>query len=339
MIGHINNSEIGLSVRTKLNQIIDFVDAYNAAPHILSNGIDSIASAGTDVLNIGATNANVINYGNASTVHNFLGTAIYELQVNSYVEDKLITLNYGSSIASGIGVGFEIEENSVITGYFKTNAARNGFSILTPAIAYKADVNLDLLTANRNFSLPNNSGTLALISQTITNGVTDKAPSEDTVFDVLDGKLTRLFTNTTDSAPHTGTLTNTLIWSEDISNKLISGDIAEVITEVVRVSGLTAATIRYYLNSSASLSGATQIGIYSYGFSGLNIADFRRQLVVKSSTLIRVNATVSSTLNDYYAAGNYADVTVNLASLHIIFAITLGNTGDQFLVSSRKMIK
>jgi len=149
-----------------------------------------------------------------------------------------------------------------------------------------------------------------------------------------------IFTNTTDSPPHTGTLINTLIWSEDISNKLNSGDIAEVISQVVRVSGSTAATIRYYLNSSASLSGATQIGIYTYGFSGLNIADFRRQLVVKSSTLIRVNGTVSGTLlNDYIAFGNYADVTVDLASLHIIFAIALGNTGDQFFVSSRKMIK
>ena len=155
----------------------------------------------------------------------------------------------------------------------------------------------------------------------------------------ITGGQNQIFTNTTDSATHTGTLTNTLIWSENISNKLISGDIAEVISQVVRVSGSTAATIRYYLNSSASLSGATQIGIYTYGFSGLNIADFRRQLVDKSSTIIRVNSTLSSTLNDYFAASNYADVTVDLASLHIIFAIALGNTGDQFLVSSRKMIK
>jgi hypothetical protein len=155
----------------------------------------------------------------------------------------------------------------------------------------------------------------------------------------LTGTQNKIFIDTNDSATHTGTLTNTIIWSEDISNKLNSGDIAEVISQVVRVSGSTSATIRYYLNSSASLSGATQIGIYLYGFSGLNIADFRRQLVVKSSTLIRVNATTSSTLNDYFAASNYADVTVDLTSLHIIFAIALGNTSDQFLVSSRQMIK
>ena len=109
----------------------------NASINFNSNqGIDTSATVGTDVLNIGATNANIINYGNASTIHNFLGTAIYELQVNSYVTDKLMTLNYGGAAASGIGVGFEIEENSTITGYFKTNAARDGYTFLAPANAF-----------------------------------------------------------------------------------------------------------------------------------------------------------------------------------------------------------
>ncbi len=136
-------------------------------------GIDTTATGGSDILNIGATNANVINYGNSSTTHNFLGVAIYELQVNSYVTDKLITLNYGGSAASGIGVGFEVEENAIITGYFKTNAARNGFSILTPAIAYKADLNLNLLSADRAYSLPNVSGTIITTGDTgtVTNTI------------------------------------------------------------------------------------------------------------------------------------------------------------------------
>lgn len=168
-----------------------------------------------------------------------------------------------------------------------------------------------------------------------------KYPSVKAVYDWATSLSVKkiLFSKTTNTSIHTGTLTNTIIWSEDISNKLSSGDIAELISDVVRVSGSTPATIRYYLNSSASLSGATQIGIYTYGFSGLNIVDFRRQLIVKSSTIIRVKGSLSSTLNDYYGFSNYVDVTVNLASLHVIFAINLGNTGDQFLVSSIKMEK
>jgi len=46
---------------------------------------------------------------------------------------KLITLNKGGAAASGNGVGFEIEENGGITGYFKTNSARTGFEFRSPA--------------------------------------------------------------------------------------------------------------------------------------------------------------------------------------------------------------
>jgi hypothetical protein len=159
-----------------------------------SYGIDSIATGGSDVLNIGATNANVINYGNSSTTHNFLGTAIYEMQVNSYVTDKLMTLNYGGTVASGIGVGFEIEENSVVTGYFKTNAARNAFSILTPSIAYKCDLSLANLTADRIIKFPDATGTLVLAGTTLASyGITDAQP--------LDSDLTTIagLTATTDN--------------------------------------------------------------------------------------------------------------------------------------------
>ena len=125
-------------------------------------GIDSRATGGSDVLNIGATNADVINYGNSATVHNFLGTAIYELQVNSYVTDKVITLNYGGATSSGIGVGFEVQENSVITGYFKTSADRTGFSLKAPSIAYIADLSTSLLSASRVYNLPDSAGTFVV---------------------------------------------------------------------------------------------------------------------------------------------------------------------------------
>ncbi len=128
-----------------------------------SYGIDSVATGGSDVLNIGATNANVINYGNSSTIHNFLGTAIYELQVNSYVTDKLMTLNYGGTAGSGIGVGFEIEENAIITGYQKTNAARTGWSFKAPANTDYTDLVFSASTP-RTITFPNATGTVALTS-------------------------------------------------------------------------------------------------------------------------------------------------------------------------------
>jgi len=143
-------------------------------------GIDTTATGGTDVLNIGATNANVINYGNSSTTHNFLGTAIYELQVNSYVEDKLITLNYGGSVGSGIGVGFEIEEDNLITGFLKTNATRDGFSFQAPSIVHTAHFLFSSFTADRTFDLPDSSGTLALQSWVSSGYVPYTGATQDT---------------------------------------------------------------------------------------------------------------------------------------------------------------
>jgi hypothetical protein len=139
-------------------------------------GIDT--NLNTETLNIGATNALVINYGNAGTTHNFLGTAIYELQVNSYVEDKLMTLNYGGAVSSAIGVGFEMEENGIITGYLKTNAARSGYSFKAPAIGFVADLSLASLSANRIFTLPDVAGTVALINggQTFSSAVWNGTP-------------------------------------------------------------------------------------------------------------------------------------------------------------------
>lgn len=135
------------------NQLLKYVSpTHQFSGDFIING--SVFTIGADVINIGKSGA----------IINFLGAALYEYQANQYVLDKLITLNYGGAAASGVGVGFEIEENSVIVGFIKSNAARNGFSLLTPAIAFKADLNLDLLTANRDFSLPNTSGTIALIA-------------------------------------------------------------------------------------------------------------------------------------------------------------------------------
>ncbi len=133
-------------------------------------GIDTTATGGTDILNIGATNADVVNIGRSGGTVNILGAVLNEYETNAYVTDKLITLNSGGAVASASATGFEIEENAIITGYIKTSATRNGFEILTPAIAYKATLLFTSLTADKIFTFPNNSGTFALLTDIPTLG-------------------------------------------------------------------------------------------------------------------------------------------------------------------------
>jgi hypothetical protein len=169
VLGNNANVGIGISSPTYKLHVVgsgSFTDLY-------SGSLDIIATGGTDTLNIGTGNADVINIGRSGATVNILGTALYEYAANQYVLDKLITLNYNGAAASAVGTGFEIEENSIITGYFKTNSTRNGYDILSPAIAYKSNLSLASLTADRTHTLPDASGTLISTGDTgtVTNGM------------------------------------------------------------------------------------------------------------------------------------------------------------------------
>jgi hypothetical protein len=159
-----------------------FVDSVNLSGGIYLNDIDTNATGGTDTLNIGTVNAEVINFGtgsgntninigtsgtnaivigNANSTISFVGSVINESVTNHYVSDKLITLNDGGAAASGTGVGFEIEENSSITGYFKTTGGRDGFLLRSPANAADSSFILTATSA-RSYTFPDDSGTLLL---------------------------------------------------------------------------------------------------------------------------------------------------------------------------------
>jgi hypothetical protein len=128
-----------------------------------NNGVlDVPSSGGSDVLNIGTGNAEVINIGRTGATVNIIGTTVYENVTELQVSDKLITINKGGSAASATGTGFEIEENSAITGYFKTNAGRTGYDLKAPATAGIATFITD--ATSRTYTLPAGTGTLALTS-------------------------------------------------------------------------------------------------------------------------------------------------------------------------------
>lgn len=200
-------------------------------------GIDTTATGGSDILNIGATNADIINIGRAGATINILGTALYEYAANQYVLDKLITLNYGGSVGSGIGVGYEIEENAIITGYQKTNAGRDGWSFKAPAIAYKADLKLNLLTADRDISIPDNSGTIALTSDINKFSYTDASNGITSV--------SNFYTLSKSVLIPANTLTNGALNIKGRSQKSGTASFARLVI---------------YVNTTNSLSGASEIG-------------------------------------------------------------------------------
>lgn len=101
--------------------------------NLLANVIDAEALTGT--MSIGGTNASIINIGNSGATVNIQGTTLYENVTQLQVTDPLITLNKGGGAGSAANSGFEIEENSLITGYVETSGDRNSWLLKAPNTA------------------------------------------------------------------------------------------------------------------------------------------------------------------------------------------------------------
>lgn len=288
---------------------------------VSGKGIDTALTGGSDVLNIGATNADVINYGNASTVHNFLGTAIYELQVNAYVEDKLMTLNYGGASASAIGVGFEIQEDSLITGYIKTNAARTGFSILAPATSFAADLNFDILTANRAYQLPNSSGVLALTSNIPAFGTTAGTVAEGQY--AIDARLTKVVVYQNTDSSHTGTTTETILYNLLIpAGTMGANDILWFDAQLYMVGVAGLKTYRAYFSPTSNNFGVGTFAATVQQAASVLSAGWMRRVANKGSVNVNNIHPVSSTTsaNDYQAS------TIARTAINVNFGV------DQYLI-------
>lgn len=133
-------------------------------------GIDTTATGGTDSLNIGSTNADVINIGRAGSQTNIFGARNFIQTTDTEITDSLITLNKGGTVGSGFYVGFEVEENALITGYWKTTVGRDGWLARVPAVNADGIFDFSNLTSDRTWSMPNATGVLLLDSTLGTYG-------------------------------------------------------------------------------------------------------------------------------------------------------------------------
>lgn len=144
--------------------------------YTIPNPGDTVAAAsfvlteGTQTINGLKTFNNNVTMNGDLTV---LGTTNVILSTNTVIKDALITLNKGGLAASAINTGFEIEENALITGYFKTDAARDSFLIKAPT-TFEAELDLALLTTDKKFQFPDVAGTLVVYSQIPVTSVAGK---------------------------------------------------------------------------------------------------------------------------------------------------------------------
>jgi hypothetical protein len=152
-----------------------------------------------------------------------------------------------------------------------------------------------------------------IIEDSIVNGVTDKAPSQNAVFDALD--LTRrLITNGTGSV--TGTTAETILTSLTIPANTLDSKCFIWSTMDYFKSSAANCTLRLYINTANSLSGATLIGFATVG-SNRNVS-FNRKLYLNGTTLDFLSSNTGATQisNEFIEAifGASTTLTVNPAA-------------------------
>lgn len=150
-----------------------------------------------------------------------------------------------------------------------------------------------------------------------------------------------LIKDTTDSAAHTGTLTNTLITSYLIpANTFSTGDWFQqfIFTEKVGIAGNN--TVRTYVNTSASLSGATIITTLSIGVTTLNSRLARWNSIKSATETIILGPTTSITTRDVSSNQNYTVSNIDwTVDQYFIIAYQLANVADTVYQKGMYLIK
>lgn len=121
--------------------------------------VDPLAS----VLNIGTSNATVINIGWSGAEVNIWGTRNFITTTDLEIKDKLFRLNKGGGVDTGFSSGFEIEEDNIVTGWFATNGTRNGWDFKAPN-SFQFSLDLSALTSPTIGTIQPSNGTFAWLS-------------------------------------------------------------------------------------------------------------------------------------------------------------------------------
>lgn len=150
------------------------IESINSILNLGTSSLSATVNLGvgthSNTINIGTgSGTSVINIGSSGDTINIGGNLTYINTTNTNVLDKIVTFNYGGAAASGFDSGIEIDENSIITGYFRTSSdrlswtmkspARGGSLTLTPDNAFDMQVATATLSANRTWTIPDSSDT------------------------------------------------------------------------------------------------------------------------------------------------------------------------------------
>lgn len=254
--------------------------------------------------------------------------------VNSATLDKtLIELN---DISTSNQVGFNTSgyyyinptDGKTITinssGFLVNNSVYNSEEITNNSIVYPLPTGATSQIATL-LDIPSP----ITIDATPTDG-SSNAVSSNGVFDALEERVRVIFSESADNAT-TATTAEQILSSKLISaNTLKTNSVLKYIARIQRTNSNSSAIIKFYINTSNSLSGATQIGQGATMTSAILSQTIIRNFSLNSSSLLCGFPATQSSVSDYATTTNASfETTIDTTTdLYFITSVALNNASD-----------
>ena len=292
-------SEVAKGI-TKANLIVDLKATLGLVPYLEANADISFASAAERAVRVTASAAGVVGTDLALIAGNS-GAG------NTDGGDILIS----GGLSSGTGIGGDI----------LLQPGRNGRVVISDIdIARTATLNTAILTDNRTYTLPNNTGTLALLSD-ITGGgdVVGPAVAVTTRIATYNGTTGKIIQDggatiaqVRDRSTHTGTQLASTVSDFDSSvsaNSAVALNTAKVTnaTHTGEVTGATALTIANSVVTLAKMADVATASVFYRKTAATGVPEVQTLATLKTD----LGLTGTNTGDQTSVTGNAGTVTTN----------------------------
>lgn len=161
------------------------------------------------------------------------------------------------------------------------------------------------------------------------------------VFAAVGNSAGYLIKDTADSAPHTGTLANTLITSYLIpANTFSAGDWFQQFYFLDKVGVAGTNTVKTYVNTSVSLAGATSLFTLTHAATTLNWRLARWNSIKSATETILLGPTANITTRDVSSNQPYTVSNIDwTVDQYYIIAFQLANVADTAYLRGLYLIK
>jgi hypothetical protein len=184
-----------------------------------------------------------------------------------------------------------------------------------------------------------------IIEDSIANGITDVAPSQNAVFDALALKqnvlgynpIKKIVSDTTSSSAVTGVTTETLCKTYTISaNTFADGDFIKVLIGLEKTGVVGTATARIRVNQTNNFATATLVGTYTASAGSHTAILLKRDFLSFKSGVLKGISFNTNNQSDLAAGASivYSTTTLSPTSdFYIYVSVINANAGDSTIVN------